>query len=71
MMTTSTSTQYNETTIRPERIPVFCERTKKLLTRIDAASLEQLAHVPGGQWCWCRGCHAEHHILWSEITKNL
>jgi len=69
-VTTSSSIQYNRSSEQAERIPVFCDKTKKLLTRIDAASLVQLIEVQGGQWCWCRGCHMEHHILWKDLTPK-
>ncbi len=69
-MATNTSIQYNGASTQLERTPIFCKQTKKLLTRIDTASLTQLASVSGGQWCWCRGCHMEHHILWSDIADR-
>lgn len=69
-MTTSSAIKYNTSTQQAERIPVFCEKTNKLLTRIDTTSLAQLAEVPGGMWCWCRGCHMEHHVLWANIAHK-
>lgn len=63
-----TTIQSHKANTQAERIPVFCEKAKKLLTRIDAASVAQLAEVQGGMWCWCKGCHMEHHILWSTIA---
>lgn len=66
-MTTTAHVQYNETSAQAERVPIFCKKTGKLLTRIDAESIAQLASVQGGLWCWCRGCHAEHHVLWKDI----
>ena len=53
-----------------ERTPLFCKKSGKLLARIDTPGIRQLATVPGGLWCWCRDCHMEHHIPWSEIQHN-
>lgn len=70
-MTTSSSIMYNKTSEQAERIPVFCDTTKRLLTRIDAINIAQLANIQhGGMWCWCRGCHMEHHILWKDLAPK-
>lgn len=65
-MTTPMPVQYT----KAERTPVFCERTGKLIVRIDTASLAHLAAVPGGLWCWCRNCHMEHYVLWAHIARK-
>ena len=70
MMTTSADIRYNTASERDGRTPIFCSKTGKLLTRIDTESLVQLASVQGGQWCWCRGCHVEHHVLWKDIAHK-
>jgi len=69
MMATSAHMQYNGDSKQAERTPIFCKKTGKLLTRVDTASLAQLANVSGGTWCWCRGCHMEHYVLWSDIAR--
>lgn len=71
-MTASPTIGYNEekSAVSAERTPIFCEKTGKLLARIDTASLTPLASIPGGLWCWCRGCHMEHHILWASIAHK-
>lgn len=53
-----------------ERVPVVCKKTGKLLARVDAVCVEQLRTVSGGLWCWCRNCHMEHHILWSDLRMH-
>lgn len=68
-MTTSPSMRYN-TNKQADRTPIFCNKTGKLLARVDTASIEQLASVQGGLWCWCRDCHMEHHILWKDILPS-
>lgn len=70
MVTTSQVMHYNTGKEQDGRTPVFCSLTKKLLTRIDTESLAQLVNIQGGQWCWCRGCHAEHHVLWKDIAHK-
>jgi hypothetical protein len=70
MVTASPTVQYNTGSEQDGRTPVFCSLTKKLLTRIDTESLTYLAGIQGGQWCWCRGCHMEHHVLWKDIKAN-
>lgn len=69
-MTTSTDVRYNTGSEQDGRIPVFCTKTGKLLTRIATESMAQLASVQGGLWCWCRGCHAEHYVLWKDIAHK-
>lgn len=46
-----------EQTQAPERAPLTCEQTHKLLGRVDTQGL----------WLWCRNCHREHLILWENI----
>ena len=69
-MTTRTPVQYNESSTRTDRTPIFCQKTGKLLARVDTASIAQLASVPGGSWYWCRGCHMEHYLLWADIARK-
>jgi hypothetical protein len=73
-MTTSPHIRYNKTIADPGRTAIFCDRTGKILGRVDTVSLAQLSNVAGGSWLWCRGCHMEHYVLWSQFantdTKN-
>lgn len=69
-MTTSMDIRYNTSSTQDGRTSVFCQKTSKLLTRIDAESLLKLAEIQGGLWCWCRGCHMEHHVLWEDISRK-
>jgi hypothetical protein len=69
-MITTTNTDPHEIGAASARTPIFCEKTGKLLARIDTMSAAQLAGVQGGLWCWCRGCHAEHHIPWETIAHQ-
>jgi hypothetical protein len=41
-----------------KRIQLHCEATRKVLAKAD----EQ------GIWLWCRACHREHLISWSNIS---
>lgn len=69
MVTTQTSMQYNRASGEAERVPVLCKKTGKILTRLDTVSIAQLAGMQGGLWCWCRGCHTEHHVMWGELAR--
>jgi hypothetical protein len=66
MVTASTSMQYNEASAQAERIPVFCKKTRKLLTRVSVTG-----SWPADlrQWAWCRGCHMEHEITKEQVEE--
>lgn len=55
---------------KDDRKTIYCPQTGKVMTKIDRVSLERLADVPGGIWCWCRNCHQQHYYLWSNIAPK-
>lgn len=65
-MTTTTNVQYNEVSAQAERVPVFCKKTRKLLTRV---SLTGTWPADLRQWAWCRGCHTEHEVTRADIEE--
>lgn len=66
MVTTSPIVQYNESSTQVERIPVFCKKTRKLLTRVSPTG-EWSTDLR--QWSWCRGCHMEHEVTRADIEE--